>query len=163
MTYREEGPQLLLRYSGYTTRILTDEKQELIIHKVHRKAGDAAQIYYSCTDAASGMPYSVAVGFSNNLRISDEDGTYDARAVAVQDKFGNISRHVGLHDRFYECRKEIHRLMRILVILWVVSFAMLFVNPYVAVVVAVLAAVFHWLVMREEAQLSELINYWDEA
>ena len=163
MTYREEGPQLLLRYSGYTTRILTDEKQELIIHKVHRKAGDAAQIYYSCTDAASGMPYSVAVGFSNNLRISDEDGTYDARAVAVQDKFGNISGYVRLQDKFYEWRKELHRLMWIIGLLWVVAFAMLFVNPYVAVMVAVLAAVFHWLVMREEAQLSELINYWDEA
>lgn len=161
MTYREEGPQLLLYYSGDTTRILTDDKQELIIHTVYRKAGDAAQIYYSCTDAASGMPYSVAVGFSNNLRISDEDGTYDARAVAVQDKFGNISRHVGLQDKFYEWRKEIHRLMWILGMLWVVAFAMLFVNPYVAVMVAVLAAVFHWLILREETQLSELINYWD--
>ena len=162
MTYREEGPQLLLHYSSYTKRILTDDKQELIIHKVYHKAGDAAQIYYSCTDAASGMPYSVAVGFNNNLRISDEDGTYDARAVAVQDIYGNISRHVGLHDKFYEWRKELHRLMWIIGLLWVVAFAMLFANPYVAVVVAVLAAVFHGLVMWEEAQLSELINYWDE-
>ena len=161
MTYREEGPQLLLYYSSDTKRILTDDKQELIIHKGYRKAGDAAQIYYSCTEAASGMPYSVAVGFSNNLRISDEGGTYDARAVAVQDKFGHISQHVSLQDKFYEWRKEIHRLMWILGILWVVAFAMLFVNPYVAVVVAVLAAVFHWLILREETQLSGLINYWD--
>ena len=161
MTYREEGPQLLLYYSSYTKRILTDEKQELIVHKVYRKAGDAAQIYYSCTDAVTGMPYSVAVGFSNNLRISDEDGTYDARAVAIQDIYGNISRHVGLQDKFYEWRKELHRLMWILGLLWVVAFAMLFVNPYVAVMVAVLAAVFHWLILREETQLSALINYWD--
>ena len=161
MTYREEGPQLLLYYSSYTKRILTDEKQELIVHKVYRKAGDAAQIYYSCTDAVTGMPYSVAVGFSNNLRISDEDGTYDARAVAIQDIYGNISRHVGLQDKFYEWRKELHRLMWILGLLWVVAFAMLFVNPYVAVVVAVLAAVFHWLILREETQLRALINYWD--